>query len=209
MNRHEFDALGNAELDQQIVRRENYDRRSDWPEPKPLPNGLVPVPPFRLEFLPESIAPFVGDVSDRMQCPPEFVAIAALVSLGSVLGRKIGIRPQQETSWTEVANVWGCVIGRPGVMKSPAINEVLKLLKRLEAKAVKENARAFATFEAEYRAYKIKRSALERNAKKAVANGEEISDALLSLQEPQRPKSKRYLVNDATYEALGEIYRTT
>jgi len=38
-----------------------------WPEPTELPKGLVPVLPFKAEYLPEPIAPWVMDVSDR--CP--------------------------------------------------------------------------------------------------------------------------------------------
>ena len=59
-----------------------------WPAPKPLPDGLLPVAAFDRAFLPEIIAPWVMDISDRMQCPPDFVAIPAIVALGSVIGRK-------------------------------------------------------------------------------------------------------------------------
>lgn len=34
---------------------------NDWPEPKPLPDGLLPVAPFDLAFLPASVAPWVAD----------------------------------------------------------------------------------------------------------------------------------------------------
>ena len=45
-----------------------------WPEPKPLPDGLAAVAAFDIAFLPESVAPWVADIADRMQCPPDFVA---------------------------------------------------------------------------------------------------------------------------------------
>jgi hypothetical protein len=82
-----------------------------WQEPRPIPDGLLPVKVFALDYLPENIAPWVGDISERMQCPPDFVGITAMVALGSVLGRKIAIRPQRETDWEEVPNLWGCVVG--------------------------------------------------------------------------------------------------
>ena len=63
-----------------------------------------------------------------MQCPLDFVAIPALVALGSVLGRKIGMRPKRKTDWIEVPNLWGGIVGRPGMMKSPAMGEALKPL---------------------------------------------------------------------------------
>ena len=107
----------------------------EWSAPKPLPNGLAPVAPFDLAFLPESIAPWVGDISDRIQCPPDLVAIPAITALGSMIGRKLGIRPQLQTTWLEVPNVWGVIVARPGAMKSPAMQEALKPVKRLEKDA--------------------------------------------------------------------------
>ena len=68
----------------------------EWPEPKPLPNGLAQVASFDIALLPETIAPWVADIAERMQCPPDFVAIPAMVALGAVIGRKIGIRPQRK-----------------------------------------------------------------------------------------------------------------
>jgi hypothetical protein len=74
----------------------NQDANEDWPKPTPLPEGLSPVDDLDPALLPEAIGPWVFDISDRMQCPPDYPAVAALVALGSVLGRKIGIRPQKK-----------------------------------------------------------------------------------------------------------------
>ena len=77
-----------------------------------------------------------------MQCPPDFVAVPAMVALGAVIGRKIGVRPERQTDWIEVPNLWGCIVGRPGTMKSPAMSEALKPLHRLDALAREEHAKA-------------------------------------------------------------------
>ena len=42
-----------------------------------------------VELLPETLRPWIGDVSERVQCPPDFPAVAAMVALGSVLGRRV------------------------------------------------------------------------------------------------------------------------
>jgi hypothetical protein len=60
----------------------------DWPEPKPLPNSLAKVEPFSTEFLPDTIAPWVSDIAERLQCPIDYVAVAAITALGSVIGRR-------------------------------------------------------------------------------------------------------------------------
>jgi hypothetical protein len=68
-----------------------------WPEPKPLPNGLAPVEPFSSEFMPGALAPWIDDIANRLQCPPDYVAVSALTALGAVIGRRIGIKPQAKT----------------------------------------------------------------------------------------------------------------
>lgn len=96
---------------------------TEWPAPVPLPAELLPVKPFSFDLLPESLRPWVQDIVDRVQCPPDYVAVGVMTCLGSIIGRKVGIRPQARTDWTETPNQWGLVVGRPGVLKSPALEQ--------------------------------------------------------------------------------------
>jgi Protein of unknown function (DUF3987) len=171
---------------------------SEWPEPKPLPEGLLPVDAFTLEFVPNSLAPWIDDISNRMQCPPDYVAVSATVALGSLIGRKVGIRPQQQTDWVEIPNVWGCIIGRPGMLKSPAMGEAVRPLRRLEAEASKLNKDAEDKYKLELELHKIR----HEEAVKAIRKG---TAATLGGDEPEVPKPRRYLTNDTSYEQLGEI----
>ena len=66
------------------------------------------------------------DVCERMQCPPDYVAVSVMAALGSIIGRKVMVRPQRADDWSVVANQWALAIGRPGVMKSPAMEEALR-----------------------------------------------------------------------------------
>jgi Protein of unknown function (DUF3987) len=175
----------------------------EWPEPKPLPNGLPQVASFDIALLPETIAPWVADIAERMQCPPDFVAIPAMVALGAVIGRKTGIRPQRQTNWTEVANLWGCIIGRPGMMKTPATQEALKPLHRLEATARDAHAKAASAYARELELFKLASDEARNAARNAMKKGALAS--LPVLEAPQQPKAHRYVINDTTYEALGEI----
>jgi hypothetical protein len=63
-------------------------------DPLPLPEELTPVEPFDYDLLPSSLVPWVKDICDRLQCPPDFVAVAVMAALGSLIGRTVGIRPQ-------------------------------------------------------------------------------------------------------------------
>jgi hypothetical protein len=66
-----------------------------WRDPKPLLSDLSPVAAFDLRLLPSSIQLWVGDIAERMQCPPDFLGVSAMVALSAVVGRKIGdkLRP--------------------------------------------------------------------------------------------------------------------
>ncbi len=110
-----------------------------WPVPEPLPDALPPVEKFDPNLLPECFRAWAVDIAERTQCPIDFVAIALMVALSSVVGRTIGIRPKRFDDWTVVPNLWGGVVGRPGVMKSPALQEALKPLRRLDLEAKHEH----------------------------------------------------------------------
>jgi len=180
------------------------DTNTAWPVPAPLPAGLKPVLQFDLSVLPRTIGPWVEDVADLMQCPVDFVAIPAIVALGSVIGSRIGVRPQADTDWTELPNLWGCIIGRPGVMKSPAISKALKPLKELEAKAAEANMAAIKEYEHERETTKLKKEAEAARFKNVVKKGGGAAE-LRSFDEPERPAQKRYMVTDTSYEKLGDV----
>jgi hypothetical protein len=179
----------------------------EWPEPKPLPNGLSAVDAFDSRFLPHAIAPWVMDIADRLQCPPDYVAVAAMVALGATLGRRIGIKPQMRTDWIEVPNLWGAFVGRPGWLKSPAMGEALKPLHHLEAEAIKKNEAEQQVYLAELGAFKARQQvklSLEKEALKKGPNNKSNSGIELG-DEPRKPPNIRYRTNDSSYESLGEL----
>jgi len=106
-------------------------RGAPWPEPQPVPQGRPPVPPFSLALLPAAFAPWVADIADRVQCPPDFVAVGVMVAAAGVIGRQIAIRPKRQDDWAVVPTLWGLAVGAPGSMKSPALAEALRPLRRL------------------------------------------------------------------------------
>jgi len=62
--------------------------------------------------LPDALAPWVADVAERVQCPPDFVAVGVLVAAAAVIGRKVAIRPKRQDDWAVVPNLWGWPWGR-------------------------------------------------------------------------------------------------
>ena len=104
-------------------------------------------------------------------------------------------------------NLWGGGVGRPGIMKTPAMQEALKPLNRLVADAREEHRAAMS--EHEFRAAEddARRKVLMRKLKEAVERGDP-TDALrdeFARAGYAPPVERRYLVNDATVEKLGEL----
>lgn len=180
----------------------------EWTTPHPLPDGLHPVEPFRFELLPDTLRPWVQDICDRVQCAPDFVAVAVMVGLGALIGRKVGIRPKICDDWTVTPNQWGLIVGRPGVLKSPATEQALAPLKRLAAQANEAHAAALDDFKAAAQVAKLRNEASHAAAKKKLA-GNPLADVagLLSVNDPEEPTLRRYIANDTSAAALGELHR--
>jgi putative DNA primase/helicase len=181
----------------------------NWPNPEPLPSARPEVEPFAPELLPETFRPWIEDVAERMQVPLDFPAVAAMVCLATVVGRQVAIRPNARDDWTVVPNLWGAVVGRPGVMKSPALAEPMRLLERLEARAREE----FEAQQKEHEAEKLVAEASEKAAKKKMDEAAKKGDTETARQyalamradEPEAPIRRRFKTSDATVEALGEL----
>ncbi|MCC7261581.1 MAG: PriCT-2 domain-containing protein [Candidatus Latescibacteria bacterium] len=87
----------------------------EWPAPQPLPDSLPPVELFEPALLPEAFRPWIEDVAQRLQCPPDFPAVGAMVALAAVVGRQVALRPKVADDWAVVPNLWGAIVGRPGL----------------------------------------------------------------------------------------------
>lgn len=172
-----------------------------WPAPAEIKATLPPLPPFDSLLLPPVFRAWVNDIADRMQCPVEFLAVGALVAAGSVVGNRIGVQPKRlDTGWVEVPNLWGAVVGRPGVMKSPALAEVIAPLKKLEVAARSSFSVTRAQFEIEKMMFEAAKKTIEACIKKGAA----VNASQLPV-EPEEPQPARHLVNDSTYQKLGEV----
>ena len=177
----------------------------EWPEPVTLPEGLPPVQSLEPEMIPEPFRGWIMDISDRMQCPPDFTAAAAIVVAGAIIGRACGIYPKRRDDWLEYPNLWGAVIGRPSLLKSPAIAEALKPLRRLAADADKIYQEELLEYEKEKMIAKAKKDALEKSIKDAIKKGEDPMSLFDGSEELIPPVHRRFMTQDGTTEKIGEI----
>lgn len=183
------------------------------PDPFPLPEGLLPVDPFDFDLMPEKLRPWVADVAERMQCPPDYVAVSVITALGAVIGTKIVIKPKCEDDWQVVSNQWALVIGRPGVLKSPAMEEALRPIKRLCAEAEQAFTEAQESYGLDEKVAKLqaaeairKAGELFKNKDKSSEDSEQKARVLLAEKHiPSEPTMRRYIANDTNIASLGVL----
>jgi putative DNA primase/helicase len=179
----------------------------EWPEPAPLPPSLPAVEAFEPTLLPEALRPWVEDISERMQCPPDYPAVGGMEGVATTVGRRVGIRPKRLDDWQVVANLWGGVVGPPGVLKTPALQEALRPLSRLEFDAGRSYDAALEEWRAAELIAKEQEKVTSGKIRDALKKGQDaqgLAEQLLASAGTQ-PVRHRYIVNDSTVEKLGEL----
>jgi putative DNA primase/helicase len=174
--------------------------------PEPLPE-LPSVLPFDYDYLPKGLRTFVKDISERMQCPPDFAAVGAFVMMATIIGRKVCIKPMRRDDWTVTPNLWGAVVGNSGVMKSPTLSASLSPIKKLQNREYEMFNSAMSSHAENEEVAKLRKSVNTSAAKKALKedSSANVFDLLDAGNDLDKPILKRFLTNNASYEALGEL----
>lgn len=183
-----------------------------WPAPREIKTELPAAPAFQAKaLLPDALAAFVMDEADRMPCAPDYIAAALIVSLGSVIGARCGLKPKRRDDWIVTPNLFGGIVGDPSAKKSPALSTVTRFLDRLEVKEAEKLDEAMKVYEAEMAAFDAHQSAVKASMKKA-ASGKGNSDGMAlamaemkNLLPPEKPHERRFKSNDSTVEKLGDL----
>jgi hypothetical protein len=163
--------------------------------PQKLPPALRPVPALNENFLPDALRDAVIDLADRLQCPPDYLAVAMLSAAGAVVGNKVGIFPYaNDESWEVYPALWGGVVGDPGSKKTPSLQHAHRPLQDLENMASQKYAQDMHTY---------KQSIIQHD--KALSTWKNSKSISPMPTPPVEPKRERYVVHDSTYQALGVI----
>jgi hypothetical protein len=180
--------------------------------PRPLAADLLPVPPLDPRLIPEAFRDWLADIARRGCLPIEYPAAAAIVAAASLIGSKVVIRPKRHDDWVVAANLWGGAVGWPGVLKTPGVEEGLRPLKRLAAAAQDRHRVAMKRHAEDAEILAAKSARAKELLKAAVKAGDrpeaelrELAAEAVAKPEDQAPQLRRYLINDATVEKLGEL----
>ena len=212
MARVQFSHQTNLAEDRIMPLSDEKAKPEEWSNPEDLPDDLPDVMSFDPELLPNAFRLRVLDISGRMSCPPDFSAASIVVAAAAVIGRKLTIRPKRFDDWNVVPNLWGCVVGRPGLMKTSAIQQAIHPLKVLARDAVEAYEKKTRERQAEKELAVMKAKRLRKDVQAAIDSGE-VDEHILKKQlidarkteESECPPLRRYLTMDATYEATADM----
>ncbi len=184
----------------------------EWPEPLTLPDSRPAVKPLDESLIPAPLRGWLLDIAERMQIPPDFSTAAAIVALGSIIGRGCGIHPKQQDDWLVVPNLWGAVIGRPSMMKTPAMSEAFKPIDRLEIDAREQHQSSVAGYGFDQLIKGEAEKSIKAEIKMAMKAGDTAAvdrlrdqyrnDQMTSSAEPVR---RRFFTSDATPEKICHL----
>ncbi len=168
---------------------------------------MIPLTP---DLIPEPFQDWIVDITERMQCPLEYVAVGAVIVTASLIGAGCGIRPKSKDTWTVIPNLWGGIVGAPSTLKSPALKEIIKPLEDLESKASEAFEQEQQANLIDLEAYKAAKEIIKKKMSKAAANSDPLAmdqakEEMGKLDEPKKLIRKRYSTNDATIEKIHEL----
>jgi putative DNA primase/helicase len=177
------------------------DAADGWPKPEPLQDELPPVEAFSLDLLPDSLRPLVEDTAERMQVPVDFPAAATVACLAGAVNRRAVIQPKaNDTGWVVVPNLWGGIVAKPGLMKSPVIQAITQPLNEIQKEWRLEHEETLREYAHAKEECELGQQAWREQYKTALKQGK--AAPARPGDEPQEPTLRRLIVNDATFESL-------
>lgn len=113
----------------------------------------------------------------------------------------------RRNDWTVIPNLWGAVIGNSGVMKSPTLSAALSPVKKLQAREYEIFNAVMTLYAEQAEITKLQKTVKKAEAKKTLTknNSADVSGLLKPDVIEDAPILKRFITNNASYEALGEL----
>lgn len=185
-----------------------FDASSDvWPMPGRLGDELHAVPAFDLQLLPLSLRALVRDVSERMQAPPDYAATAVIVALAGCVNRRAVIIPKvHDRSWRIVPNLWGAIVARPGMMKSPILQAITASLSHIEKQWRADYEQASSEFTKDKEREELDLQVWKEQYKVAAKSSKDRAATPIRPETTLQPPTQRRLTTtDATFEKLHVI----
>ncbi len=154
------------------------------------------------EVMPAIPASYARAVSAETGTPFEWAAAGVLVTVGSVISRRLAVRPDPAFEWAQPPVLWGGVVGEPGQTKSAVIAACRRLLEVFEAEAAEDYRERYADYLRAREDWDERRKVWEEQRRRLLKKDLRAEVPEFDLPEPEPPARARYLFGDFTTEAV-------
>ncbi len=145
--------------------------------------------PFPTHVLPSPLRELIEQGAKAIGCDESAVALPALAVVASAIGNSRCLRLKR--GWTEAAILWAAVVAESGDVKSPPFRLAVGPLRDRQRRRLEEHTYAMEGHDADMLRF-------ERDRKNWKGQGD-------PPVKPEPPAAVRYVVSDATIEAIAPI----
>ena len=138
---------------------------------------------FPIEVFPIEIQDYIIQSATTLGMSVDYMGCAFLWMLSVIIGNSLVI--EVKPGWIETATLWIAVVGKPGIGKTPSINQMIFPLKEINVREQKNFQRNYAKW--------LEYEKLDKKER-------EYSEII------EKPVSKQFIVGDITLEALVDLH---
>jgi hypothetical protein len=164
---------------------------------------MIAAPAIPANILPPRWQEWVNDAAEGAGAPPSFIICALFSAAGAAIGNSRWASPW--ASWREPPALNVALIGKPSSGKSPALDQVVALLTRLEAELNQDfpDRRREALRSSKEYAEKMRR--YDEEVKEAVKRGTPAPLPPLGNDEAKAPQRRRIYSTESTTEKAARL----
>jgi hypothetical protein len=173
----------------------------DYPDISILRQGRSKPAIFPLELFGNDINRWLVDAAHCSGAPLDYVAGSLLAVSAALIGNARRISPWD--GWNEPAALWVGMVGDPSSNKSPAIDPIINIIRKIEDDIAVNFEDIQREWETKKETAKCAREQWEQKVDKAVKNGTSVPTMPEDAVDPLEVVRPRILGNDTSIEKLG------
>lgn len=137
--------------------------------------------------------------------PVDYVALSWLVGCASLIGSKRRAVPYAGSTWEEPSILWLGLVGDPSHNKSPSLDPLMNILRKLEDDRTDEHMESIAAWKADCERARVEKASWQDAVKAAAKDSLDTPPLPDNARDPDEPRRRRYYVQDTTPESMGSI----
>ncbi len=138
---------------------------------------------FPIDIFPKDLQFYILKCNETLSSSVDYMGGSLIWLISVMIGNSLTV--EVKTGWRELCNVWICLVGRPGIGKTPSMSNIKFPLSNINFKEIK----SYMSKSEKYENYQK----LDKQEKKLV-------DKVF------KPKNSQFIANDITLEALVELH---